>query len=159
MGNALVIFGANYVILIVGALLALAISRLSDREMKARVFIQFVLGVLLLQLLIWVAGQLYYDPRPFVTDHFTPLIPHANDNGFPSDHTAVVMLCAFTIWPFARKWGIGLAVIGVVVGACRVLAGVHRPQDIIGGIAVAALAAAVPYYLIKWTRKRAGKKD
>jgi len=159
VGNTLVILGASYLFLIVGALFALAILRLPDKEIKIRVFIQFILGLLLLLLLIKVAGSLYYDPRPFVTGRFTPLVAHSNDNGFPSDHTAVTMLFAFTILPFARRWGIGLALLGVLVGTSRVLAGVHRPQDIIGGIVVAALAAAAPYYLIKWSRKRAGKKD
>ena len=52
-----------------------------------------------------VGGAAWVDPRPFVVDGRAPLVPHADDNGFPSDHTTVA------------GWGMGAlaAAVGVAV--------------------------------------------
>ena len=39
-----------------------------------------------------LAGALYAHPRPFVVFHAAPLVAHAADNAFPSDHLAACSL-------------------------------------------------------------------
>ncbi len=90
----------------------------------------------------------YYDPRPFVVGHFTPLIQHAADNGFPSDHTLLVAALAMvgTYW---NKWlGVVLWVIVVLVGSARVYTGVHHAIDILASILIAIVSVIVWYAIV-----------
>lgn len=145
----LIIFAAKYLFLIVAALAVYAWWRL-PKNLRLRVAIQAVLGLAIAAVLVKVAGALHPDVRPFVAQRFTPLIAQNGDNGFPSDHTTFTMLAAFTILPFARKWGWTLATLALVVGLARIAAGVHSLQDIVGGILVGAISAAAAYYAARW---------
>ncbi len=145
----LIIFAAKYLFVIVAALAAYVWWRL-PKELRLRVAMQAALGLGFATVLAQVAGALHPDVRPFVAHHFTPLVAQSGDNGFPSDHTTFTMLAAFTVLPFARKWGWMLAVLALVVGLARIAAGVHSLQDIAGGIVVGALSATLAYYVAKW---------
>jgi len=147
--DSLVIFGAKYLFVVVALLAVYAWWRL-PKSLRLQVAIQAALGLGFAAVLVKVAGALHPDVRPFVEHHFTPLVAQNSDNGFPSDHTTFTMLAAFTILPFARKWGWLLAGLALIVGLSRVAAGVHSLQDIAGGIVVGALSAAAAYYVAKW---------
>lgn len=147
--NYLIVFAAAYLIFIVALLAAYVWWRLPGR-LRLRVVLQAVLGIALAYVLAKIAGAIHPDVRPFAAQHFAPLVPSATDNGFPSDHTTFAMLAALTILPYAKRWGIALAVLAFIVGIGRVGAGVHSWQDIFGGVAVAAIAAASAYYGVKW---------
>ncbi|MDE2037795.1 MAG: phosphatase PAP2 family protein [Patescibacteria group bacterium] len=99
-------------------------------------------AALLAYLIAVIGGLLYYDPRPFVVGNFTSLIPHAPDNGFPSDHALLVSAIAMigTIWN--KRLGLALWFIALFVMAGRVYVGVHHPIDVIGS-AVIAIGAVV----------------
>ena len=107
-------------------------------------------------------GHLYYDPRPFVARHFSPLIPHAPDNGFPSDHALLSFAISAVILPFNRKLGIALALLGLLVGVARTWLGLHSPIDIFGSFIISASVASLVYFVgirkLHWTQLRAGKK-
>ncbi len=148
----LIIFGAKYLFVVVAILAAYAWWRLPKDE-RLRVVVQAIIGLVMALILVKVAGAIYPELRPFVAHHFTPLFPQRGDNGFPSDHTTFTMLAAFTILPFARRWGWGLAALALIVGLCRVAAGVHYVQDIVGGVAVAGVSAGIAYYVTKWIAK------
>ena len=91
-----------------------------------------------------VVGHLYFDPRPFVVGHFTPLLSHAADNGFPSDHTLFGAAIAAVIFRFSRKTGTFLLFLAIFVGVARVFAGVHHTVDIAGSIVI----VLATYYII-----------
>ncbi len=101
-----------------------------------------LLGGLVALGLIAVAGSLYHDRRPFVTEHVRPLFPHPADNGFPSDHATLTMFIAVCVLFYSRAWGSALTVNALLVGIARVLARVHSPLDIAAGYVLGALAAA-----------------
>jgi undecaprenyl-diphosphatase len=82
-------------------------------------------------------------------DQSLPLIPHEADNGFPSVHTLYAMTTAAVIIIFKRKTGILLALLAVMVGVARVLAGVHHTADIIGGLAIAVFAVFLGWLILK----------
>lgn len=88
-------------------------------------------------------GAIFNDPRPFVSDHITPLIAHASDNGFPSDHTLLTMTIASVVFVYHRKLGILLALVAFLVGYARVLAGTHHMIDIVDAIVIALAAIIV----------------
>ena len=98
---------------------------------------------LLSYLLAFIGGYLFYDPRPFVVGHFTPLIQHAADNGFPSDHALFVASLA-AVGMFWNKWlGVALWTIAIIIAIARVYIGLHHPIDVLGSFGVALLAVSV----------------
>jgi undecaprenyl-diphosphatase len=115
---------------------------------------QLVAGGVLALVLSAIASRLYYDPRPFVTHHLTPIIPHAADNGFPSDHAMFTSLLAFTMALYSRRTAIVLLVIALLVSWARVAAHIHNPIDIVGSFVIAAVSVAVVRVVTKWWRAR-----
>ena len=101
---------------------------------------------------IKLGGALYYDPRPFVTQHLTPLFPHARDNGFPSDHTALTMVVALCVLFYSWRWGLVLVGVSLLAGVARVRAHVHSPIDIVGAVAMAIVAAALGYLVTQYAQ-------
>jgi undecaprenyl-diphosphatase len=85
-------------------------------------------------------------PRPFAELGFDPLLPHAADSSFPSDHTLVgVAFVGPMLWR-ARRLGVVLVVWALIVGLARVVAGLHYPSDIFAS-AVLALVLDVVVWL------------
>jgi|GEM_PF-3028025 len=80
--------------------------------------------------------------RPYVALSFAPLIDPVHEFSFPSGHVAVLSALAFVAMRVRPAAGAALFAGAVIVGVARVLAGVHWPIDIVGGIVV-GLAAAV----------------
>lgn len=99
---------------------------------------------LLAEVFTQIGAAIYNDPRPFVVEHVHPLIAHAPDNGFPSDHAllaAFLVVCVL----FTRAWLAMLlvALLAVLVDWARVGAGIHHPVDVIGSAVFVALGAVV----------------
>lgn len=92
-------------------------------------FVGVLSGVISL-ILLKISSVFINDPRPFVINHVMPLIPHAPDNGFPSDHTLITMWLALMVFLNNRRVGIALIVISLLVGISRVMALIHHPIDI-----------------------------
>ena len=63
--------------------------------------------------------------------------------GFPSDHALFAMFLTLAVWfeTKSRKLTFIMAVLTVLMGVGRVLALVHTPLDIIGGIVIACVGA------------------
>ncbi len=153
--EAIIIFGAKYFVF-VGVLVAAWVFVRAPRNTQKNMV---VLGIISLPLMYVVAkfvGHFYFDPRPFVSSGITPLIPHAPDNGFPSDHTLLAAALACIMFPFRQKAGLLLAALTVLVGISRVLAGVHHTVDVAGSIGIAVIVTAVVFFVTKRYRSRLG---
>jgi undecaprenyl-diphosphatase len=142
--DSIVVFVASY-----GLFFSLAIAvyvwlRL-PREQKWEFVVWAVIGGAIAVALVKIGGALYFDTRPFVTDHVAPLIAHAPDNGFPSDHTAASMFAALLVLYYSRRWGVVLVVISLLIGASRIDAHLHRPTDVLGAIGIAAISALIAF--------------
>src|SRR5260370_42636289 len=111
------------------------------------IFAALVLPVV--YILSMLGGALYYDPRPFVVGHFTPLIPHKPNNGFPSDHVLWSAATAAIVFPSNKYLSLILWLLTILVSASRVYVGVHHPIDIVGSIAIAILVAFIVYLIIR----------
>ena len=147
------IFAAKYLIL--GVVLVAGMVWLSCRgtkrtELTMTIIAAGVVAVILTKL----AGKLYYHPRPFVVQNITPLISHAADNGFPSEHTVLAMTLTSTLYYYRRGLA-GLALIlTLLVGWGRVAAHVHSWIDIAGGLVIGAAAGVFGYWLTKKFSRR-----
>ena len=63
--------------------------------------------------------------------------------GFPSDHALFAAAITLAVWFETRKISIAITLLVLTLLVCvgRVLAFVHTPLDVIGGLAVACLGA------------------
>jgi undecaprenyl-diphosphatase len=146
--DTLIIFGAKY-FFVLPVVIIVIYFLFSSRKWGMAVF-----GIADLALTYAIGkalNHLIMDPRPFVVGHFTPLIPHAPDNGFPSDHTLLTAALAGIVFCYNRTLGILMYVLAILIGASRVLAGVHHAEDIIGSLVIAVVSTWIIYML---TRKR-----
>lgn len=144
--DILIIIGAQYVYL--AAVLITGIYFLLHQRKKVVVFFA-VADLLIVYIAGLLASTLYYNPRPFVSEHITPLISHAADNGFPSDHTLLAAALASIVFCFNRKLGIVLFAIALLVGTARVLAGIHHWIDIVGSFVIVTVVTVIVYQLSK----------
>lgn len=157
--DMVIIFCAKYLIFFVVLATALAWWRV-DTETKKQFAVAAVIGGIVALVLAKIAGHLYFDPRPFVSHHVKPLISHAADNGFPSDHSLLAgMLTAITFF-YSRKIASIMLVMTILIGVARVLAKVHSPIDILAGWLFGAIGAVIGYYVSRWLfTKYLSKKD
>ncbi len=87
-----------------------------------------------------------YQPatlRPFELMGVEPGAFYLNNPGFPSDHALFVTAIACAVWFETRmkKLSIVLAILVVLICVGRVVALVHTPLDVIGGVVIALTGA------------------
>jgi undecaprenyl-diphosphatase len=78
---------------------------------------------------------IYHHPRPLLALK-TPHLFEVFSNSFPSGHTIFIIGLATVFYYTNRKFSYFLFASGILVGITRVIAGVHYPLDIAGGIAL-----------------------
>ena len=148
MLDLLAILCAKYLIMLSLVLAGISFLKLSKQE-KRSMLIFAAIALPLIYLTALAAGHFYSNPRPFVVGHFVPLIPHGDDNGFPSDHALLASAIA-AIWTiYRRHTGLVLWVTALLVGIGRVYVGVHHPIDIIGSALIAGVISWGLYALVK----------
>lgn len=107
----------------------------------------------------WLFSLVRFRHRPFdVLDDVSlivspPLTPHS----FPSSHAAIAFALAFTVLLARRSYGLALLVLAVAVAFGRVYVGVHYPLDVVAGLFVGLLCAALAVRLdgaACWHRRR-----
>ena len=146
------IFAAQYLVIL--SILVLGAYFVSQPRASWIPLAWFAIPAGLLILLLGVIGNyVFFDPRPFVVGHFTPLIQHAPDNGFPSDHTLLASSFA-AVGMFWHKWlGLALWLIAIVVAVARVYVGVHHPIDVIASMVFALIATSAWAFAYQRLRK------
>lgn len=88
--------------------------------------------------------------RPFMKIGAEAGAAYMDNPGFPSDHAllaTVVVLAIFMLTPY-KKLSLGLMILTVVMSIARVVALVHTPLDVAGGM-VAGLVGVVWYIRYK----------
>lgn len=144
----MIIFVAKYLI-ILPVLAALYIAWKLPREKRLDYVVRIVATGALAYAAAKTLSLFFYNARPFVSENIVPLISHAADNGFPSDHTLLAAVLAAVATYFNRNIGIALWISVLLIGSARVAAGVHHPIDIIGSIIIAIAAATIIAFAFK----------
>jgi undecaprenyl-diphosphatase len=144
--NSLIILCAKDLIYLTILLAVIFLLVLPNKKKKNFIIFGVITGAVA-YLLAKIGGAIFYNARPFVSEHVIPLIQHAANNGFPSDHTLIASAIAVTIFMVSKKWGVGFMILAIIIGSARVMAHVHHPIDIIGSIIFALLGGVVAYYL------------
>ena len=148
----LVIVGAKYLIALPVVILLWCLYALRGRK-RREVLLLSVASLPLAYFVGFLLGHLYYNARPFVVGHFTPLIAHAADNGFPSDHTLLAATIAMIGLSISRRLGILLWILAVLIGVSRILAGVHHILDIVASMLIAIAVVSLVRFAFSHLRK------
>ncbi len=83
------------------------------------------------------------DMRPFELMGVEPGASYLDNPGFPSDHVLFVTAITLAVWFETRVKWVTWTLVGLsaLVGIGRVLALVHSPLDVVGGVAFALIGA------------------
>ncbi|RVW10199.1 phosphatase PAP2 family protein [Prescottella agglutinans] len=118
-------------------------------------------GVVVAYALSEMVKSLVAEDRPCRTQVALPDCPTVGDWSFPSNHTviaiglatAIVLASEQALSSLQRGLVIALA---VLIGATRVLQGVHYPHDVLAGAVVgSSVTIAVVVMLVPWARGKA----
>ena len=143
----LMIFGARYLILLTFLIIFILIFKGNTAEKKA--FLLTILALPVATLIIMGIHLFLFEPRPFVTFHFTPLYPFNPDASFPSRHASFMSIIAFSYLYYKSKWSALFLILMLLVGISRIYVGVHYPIDILGGIIVGVVSLIITKFVLK----------
>jgi undecaprenyl-diphosphatase len=145
----LVTWIAQYLLFGLAAVFAAVWLFAEDRRGKIELAASAAVGVGLMFAFLVIAQHVHHDPRPFVADpHIKPFFSHSRDDGFPSDHSiAAALIAGLVIWRH-RVVGAVLALGAIAIAWARVAAHVHHAQDVVAGLLLGALAAAIAWAIV-----------
>jgi len=145
--DGLIVFFAGYLGYILLALaIFLLLAKVKNWRRQFHVLLIFLLSIILSRGLITEIIRFFYSqPRPFVVLNFSPLINHDLTGSFPSGHMTFYFVLSLSVFLINRKWAWFFVGSVILIGLARVVAGVHWPSDILGGI----LIAIISYFIVK----------
>ncbi len=115
--------------------------RFVPKHQKYQVYARVLMAGLTAYVVAKIAGLLYQPSaqRPFELLGVNAGASSLNNPGFPSDHALFTMAITLAVWYGARcrGWAVGCLVLTLAVCVGRVLALVHTPLDVIGGLIIA----------------------
>jgi membrane-associated phospholipid phosphatase len=129
------------IVLIAGYALLFLVPKGHRFEAYARILMAGITAYLLAKLLASV-----YQPsgeRPFEILGVEPGASYLPNAGFPSDHALFTGFLTLAVWFETRRKNLTIILAILTVSVCvgRVLALVHTPLDVIGGLVVASIGA------------------
>ena len=113
-----------------------------------RVVAAFALGLVIALGIGAVLGKIWAEPRPFVADHFVPLIAHGTDSSFPSDHLIVLGAIVGACLISARRLAMVGVALALLVAVARVYVGVHYPIDVVAGFMLGLVCAVTVWSVL-----------
>jgi len=129
------------IVLIAGYALLFKVPKGHRYEAYTRILMAGLTSYLLAKLL----GAAYQPSgeRPFEILGVEPGASYLNNPGFPSDHALFTAFLTLAVWFETRQKFLGMTLVALTLMVCvgRVLALVHTPLDIIGGLVVASIGA------------------
>jgi undecaprenyl-diphosphatase len=136
----LTVFIAEYLgFVLMGALLAYEWIKYKDgKDVLAKQLLLGILGACAVWLLAHIFKGLIDSSRPFlVIDSATQLIKHGYHDSFPSGHTVFFSALGASFFAYRKNvLGIFFIIIAILVGTTRIMAGVHWPVDVLGGLLI-----------------------
>lgn len=143
----LMIFGADYVILIIFTLALLLTFRKNDKYKKALMLSVLSIGIIFV--IFKLISQVWFEPRPYQNLPIKPLIAYVQEPSFPSRHTTILVILALSYSFYRSRFAILIISAAIWTGFARVFVGVHYPFDILGGLAFGTLAVALSWRINK----------
>lgn len=92
---------------------------------------------------------LYKSQRPYEKYNIKPLIPkNKKGKSMPSRHTASAFIIAMSFLYINFWLGICTLVVALLIGATRVLCGVHFIKDVAAGAVISILCGVIGFWII-----------
>lgn len=136
--------GLVFVIVVIGAITFITGVKSDRYQRYARALMAGLTALAAGKLL-----SLLYDSgtRPYVELGVEPKAAYLDNPGFPSDHALFVSTITLVVWAATHRTKTSLVLAGLSLLVCvgRVVALVHSPIDVIGGIAAALIGVGVWY--------------
>lgn len=144
------IFFADYFQYLVGLIfLALLIRSAYSQRQKMAIFFVTIISALFSRLAVTSLVRFFYHhPRPFAVHSVHQLISESGYS-FPSGHAAFFFAFSGAIYAYNKNWGIFFFICSTIISLSRIMAGIHYPSDILGGLVVGLLSAYLFVYLEK----------
>ena len=124
------------------------VGRRDNDDRKVATAVWAALAAVVALLIMKPIADAAKEARPFVVMHFAPLIKHAADYGFPSEHAtgsaAIAVGLLFVSW----RLGLPSLLLALLIAFSRVYVGVHFPQDVLAGLALGAVVAVIGVYTV-----------
>lgn len=137
---------------------AYALLKFVPNSDKYRVYTYVLMAGLTSYTIAKIIGSLYQPSlqRPFEVLGVDAGASFLNNPGFPSDHALFTMAITLAVLFAARQRKLGLIalVLTILVCAGRVIALVHTPLDVVGGVVIACMGAVWYIPLRKKPAKR-----
>jgi len=93
--------------------------------------------------------ELVGAPRPYlVFQNFIPLFPYGGYDSFPSGHAGLFGAIAGAIYIFHHRAGFVFFICAILIGIARIIAGVHFPIDIFGGLCIGFIGVQLVYWIL-----------
>lgn len=131
------------------ALLLLLIFLVISVFKKRKIIFHMLLAVLVSFTTSVIIKFFFNIPRPFVIYGLEPIIKHAPNSSFPSNHATISFAIAATLLLYNKK--IGILALLVACGICvmRIAAALHYPIDVFFGAGIGTLAAILLWCILK----------
>lgn len=142
--DTLIIFFSQYYVFVVGLIFLITIYKLPKSKKERIKILLFTVGITgivrfgIMELIHLFDQRL----RPFI-ELSAPHLFVVHAYSFPSGHTTFVFALATVAWYYHQKTSYFIFVSGLIIGIARIMAGVHYPSDILGGIIVGVVSAYV----------------
>jgi membrane-associated phospholipid phosphatase len=124
------------------------IGRSERSPRKVAIAVWAAIGAVVALVLVQPIASAADEARPFVVLRFTPLIAHARDAGFPSDHATGAGAIAAGLLFLSWRLGLVTALLALLIAFSRVYVGVHFPQDVLAGLALGAVVAVLGVFVV-----------
>lgn len=138
---------ANDYFIMVGSALGLfflwfGLQHSEERRKGQELVLQAAASIGLATLAVYLVNLFFYRTRPFDEIAVNALLYQPTDSSFPANSASILFGLAFAVWLGNQRYGKMFLLGATVHSVARVIAGMHYPADIAGGLLV-GLAIAV----------------
>ena len=139
--QTLIIIIAKYLIIIIPIILAYYIW---THDNKKKAFIETI-TISIIAFTAWIIANIFKNilkiPRPDIVSQV--LVKNESLYSFPSGHTTFFFAVATVLYFYHPRMAYAIGLLGIAVGLSRVYVGIHRPVDILGGMALGVIVGYI----------------